>query len=230
MIVILVLFWIIVIGGFVNGFLMISGSAKTGAVVTPPFIFDELPIFMTGVSGYLPFVATPRSESDGSLGIVRSMKLATMNKLDEKLGLLSYMCGYIASSITMPFFALLLYASFGIDTVQLPAPAFPVQGAILSAFASRDISSFLSLMQLVAGIVGGILLAGLGSNIALGFSIGFFFPPHMALCLTLGGLVRYIYGKRTEDDKKNEKAVTIGTGLAVGGSLVIPIMILFALL
>ena len=230
LIIIIVLFWVIVVGGFVNGFLMISGSAKTGAIVTPPFVFDEIPIFITGVSGYLPFVASPHSESDGSVGIVKASKLASLSNIDERLGLISYLCGYFASSITVPFFAILLYVSFGIGTVQLPAPAFPVQGAILSAFASRNIESFLSIFQLFIGILGGILLAIFGSNIALGFSIGLFFPPHMALALTLGGIVRYVYSKKNKDKDVNQQAVTIGTGLAVGGSLVIPIMIIFALI
>jgi hypothetical protein len=230
MLVILILFWIIIVGGFVNGYLMINGSAKTGAVATPPFLFDELPIFLSGVQSYLPYVATPRSESDGTIGIVRSAKLATLNKLDEKLGLVSYLLGYFSSSLTTPFFAILLFVSFGIGTEQFPAPAFPVQGALLAAFAQRNVEAFLSFVQLFLGLLTGIAIAFIGPNVALGVSLGFFFPPHMALCLTVGGLTRLLYTKRVGDEISKKNANTIGTGLAVGGSFVVPIMILVALL
>lgn len=230
MLIIVMLFWIVIIGGFVNGFLMISGSAKSGAVVTPPFIFDELPIFLSGASGYLPYVAMPRSESDGSLGIVRSLKLAGETKLNEKLGLYSYLIGYFASSLTTPFFALLLYFSFGIGTEQFPAPAFPVQGAIISAFASRSIETFLSISQLAFGLIAGILIAFFGSNVSLGLALGLFFPPHMALCLTFGGLTRVLYTRKVGPEKSNKDGPTIATGLAFGSSLVIPILIILALI
>ena len=46
----------------------------------------------------------------------------------------------------------------------------------------------------------------------------------------LSTVVRYTYQKRNKGKKVDDKAVTIGTGLAVGGSFVIPIMILLALL
>ncbi|MFW9930350.1 MAG: hypothetical protein ACFFD1_13220, partial [Candidatus Thorarchaeota archaeon] len=79
-------------------------------------------------------------------------------------------------------------------------------------------------------LVLGIIFVLLGSNVALGLSIGLFFPPHMALCLTLGGFARFIYNKRVGIEQAQKNGPTIGTGLAVGGSLVIPIMIILAII
>jgi len=228
-VILITLFWIIVIGGVVNGFLTTVGSAKTSTAVVPPFVFDSIPIYATGVSTPLPYLAIPASESDGTLGVVISQKLAKINGIKPKIAMTAYMAGYIASTLTTPIFALLLWHSFGIGTERLPAPAFPVQGAIIAAFSSRSISSFLSIEVLLIFIGIGILLAFFGSDLAIGLAIGVFFPPHMALALTLGGVVRIVYDKKAGKEESREKSTTIAPALAVGGSFVIPILIIKAL-
>jgi len=125
---------------------------------------------------------------------------------------------------------LLLWYTFGIGTERLPAPAFPVQGAIIAAFSSRSISSFLSIEVLLIFIGVGIILAFFGSELAIGLAIGIFFPPHMALALTLGGLARIIYDKKAGKEVGKDRSTTIAPALAVGGSFVIPILILRVLL
>lgn len=224
------MFWVIVVGGFVSGYLMVNSSSKTSASIAPPFIFDWIPVYLLGGRGYLPFVALPASESDGTMGIVSSQKLSDLNKVDKKKALLAYLCGYLAATLTTPFFALLLWHSFGVGTAQLPAPAFPVQGALVASFASGAVDTFLSVVELGAGLLAGLVLTFFGTSIAIGLSLGFFFPPHMAMCLLLGALTRIGYNKQLEKKDQKNEGNTIGSGLALGGSLVIPIMILFALL
>ncbi|MHA2098161.1 MAG: OPT/YSL family transporter, partial [Candidatus Kariarchaeaceae archaeon] len=229
-IILITLFWIIVIGGVVNGYISTVGSARTSASVVPPFIFDLLPIYATGASTPLPYLAIPASESDGTVGVVTAQKLAQMNGIPPKIAMTAYMAGYLASTLTTPFFALLLWFSFGIGTEKLPAPAFPVQGAIIAAFSSRSISSFLSIEILLIFIGVGILVAFFGSGLAIGLAVGMFFPPHMALALTFGGLTRILYDKMVGKEISRDRSTTIAPGLAVGASFVIPILIIRTLL
>ncbi|MCG3218044.1 MAG: OPT/YSL family transporter [Candidatus Heimdallarchaeota archaeon] len=229
-VILITIFWIIVIGGVVNGYLATVGAAKTSTSVVPPFVFDSIPIYATGVNTPLPYLAIPASESDGTLGVVTSQKLALLNGIKPKVAMTAYLSGYIASTLTTPLFALLLWYTFGIGTERLPAPAFPVQGAIIAAFSSRSISSFLSIEVLLIFIAIGIILAFFGSELAIGLAIGIFFPPHMALALTLGGLVRIIYDKKAGKEVGKDRSSTIAPALAVGGSFVIPILILRVLL
>ena len=65
---------------------------------------------------------------------------------------------------------------------------------------------------------------------AIGLAIGIFFPPHMALALTLGGLTRLLYDKKAGKEASKDKTSTIAPGLAVGGSFVIPILIIRTLI
>ena len=53
---------------------------------------------------------------------------------------------------------------------------------------------------------------------------------HMALALTSGGLTRIIFDKRAGKEVSKDKTSTIAPGLAVGGSFVIPILIIRALI
>lgn len=228
--ILITLFWIIVIGGVVNGYISTVGTARTSASVVPPFIFDSLPIYATGANTPLPYLSIPASESDGTVGVVSAQKLGLMNGIPPKMVMTAYMAGYIAATLTTPFFALLLWYTFGIGTEQLPAPAFPVQGAIIAAFSSRSISSFLSIEVVLLFIGIGILAAYFGGGLAIGLAVGMFFPPHMALALTFGGLTRILYDRLAGKEVSRDKSTTIAPGLAVGGSFVIPILIIRTLL
>ncbi|MDH5647354.1 MAG: OPT/YSL family transporter, partial [Candidatus Heimdallarchaeota archaeon] len=226
----MLVFWILVIGGLVNAYLMVVGYAKSSSIIVPPFIFDLFPIYLTGASGYLSYLAVPTSESDGSVGIVSSQKLAKLNEIPSKTAFMSYLAGYLTSTITTPLFALLLWFSFGIGTDKLPAPAFPVNGALVSAFASRSVTSVLSLNWLFIGLIFGMVFALFDADIVLGIVLGLFFPPHMALALSLGGITRYLYDRKVGKEIGKDRGSTIATALGVGGSFVIPILIILVLL
>jgi hypothetical protein len=223
------MFWNIILGGMVNGYLYIVGTAKSNSAIAPPFIFDVLPIFLAGGTGFTSYVAMPSTESDGSAGIVSATKLGRMNGIGEKRVLKAYIAGYLATTVTTPIFALLMWSALGIGTAEFPAPAFPVQGAILASFASRDVTSFIDLQVffIVMGLA--VLFTKLGTDVFLGIVIGMLFPPHMAVPMMLGGLTRILIDRRYDEEKAKDLSSTIGPGLAVGASFVIPIMIILAL-
>ncbi|MCY3412716.1 MAG: OPT/YSL family transporter [Candidatus Heimdallarchaeota archaeon] len=226
----LIIFWIIIIGGVANGYLVTQSDARTSSSITPPFVFDSIPVFLSGTTSIVPFLATPKSETRETAGMVRNLKLGKLNGIESRTTLIAYLSGYFAGIITTPLFALLLWYSFGIGTTQLPAPSFPVEGAILAAFANRSIASFLSINELLLFLVIGIILSIIGADIMFGLVIGLLFPPHMAIMLSLGGVVRFILDKKMGKEMAKDKISTIGSGIAVGASFVIPIMIVLALM
>jgi uncharacterized oligopeptide transporter (OPT) family protein len=192
----------------------------------PPFIFTMLLIYFTNTSGIVPYLVTPTAEPDGTRGIVYTQKLASLNNITPKVAFMAYLAGYIASTITTPLFSLVLWNTFGIGTESLPAPSFPVNGAIMAAFASNDIGSFLNLGELLIALILSFGLAYFNVDLAIAVVIGIFFPPHMAIMLTLGGIARIWYTKKHGKSASDDKGVTMATGLAVGGSFVILIQIL----
>jgi hypothetical protein len=228
--ILLVLIWILVIGIIVQGYMGAKSLAKAGTVALPPFIFDAAPIFLTGVQGWTPYLATPRGEVDGTLGVVRSMKLGSINNVKKKHVMLGYMAGYIAATLTTPFFALLLWQALGIGTTQLPAPAFPIQGAFIAPFALRTFEGFISIGEAALGGILGLFFGSISGTIALAAAIGLLFPPHMALMITLGGILRLLverkYGKERTQDEGNFRA----TAFSVGATLSVPILIILTVI
>ncbi|MFW9998213.1 MAG: hypothetical protein ACFFD4_39595 [Candidatus Odinarchaeota archaeon] len=223
----LVMFWILIIGSIVLGIITTDSVSKTSAAMVPPFIFDMIPLFLAGARGFTPYIATPKAEVGETMGIVRNSKFSQKQGLSTKAMITAYLVGYLPAILTTPFFALLLWVSFGIGTSQLPAPGFPVQAMLLAPFAAGSIEAVLNLGELLLGVIVAVV-AGPGMGIGLAF--GMFFPPHMALAIGLGGITRVIMDKRAGKDKVRDKGMTAATALSVGASLVIPIMIIMSLL
>lgn len=221
-----VIFWIVVIGGFANSFLLISGVSRANTGIAVPFLFDNAAVYAAGGAGLLPYLAIPSAETDGSVGIVQTQKLAQLNGVNQKLALRAYIAGYVAGSTTTPIFALLLWYALGIGSARFPAPAFPVQGAIVATFASRHVDTFINLKIFLIFIAVGIVLVKLNVDIAMGAAIGLFLPPHMAIPLALGGIIRAYSQRGKTVEEVNEKMRIVGSALAVGASFVIPIMII----
>jgi hypothetical protein len=227
------MFWIVVIGAFVNGFIALTSVAKSSSSATPPFVFDLLPIFIVRrlfspafAPGYVPFLATPAAEVGEMVSIVATSKLGLLNLLSSGRVVLAYLAGYLPAIITTPFFALFLWMTFGIGTPQLPAPAFPVQGALISAFAVGDLTVVFRVFDLLLGGLAGCLA---GHNLGLGIAIGFLFPPHMGVCLAAGGLFRMFANRRWPEDVK-KGGITRATAVATGATFVIIPMVLLVII
>ncbi len=221
----LVIFWIMGIGSAVTFYLSISSSAKSSASISPPFIFDLLPIYLVGIrNSYTPFIATPVPEIREGRTLVQSYKLAQLTKTSNRYVLKTFFVGYIAAALTTPFFALILWSTIGIGTPEFPAPTFPFEAALVSVFASGDIGAVINLGELVIGGLFGMIS---GANLGLGFVLAFFFPPHMAIPITLGGILRVLANRRYGIEVVKDKGVTVLTGVSVGASAVlIPLVIL----
>ena len=228
----ILLFWVLIIGGFVNGFIALSSVAKSGSSATPPFIFDMFPIFIARnisapftVPGFLPFLAIPQAEIGEARVIVHSLKLGMVNLISESKVILAYLAGYLPAIVTTPLFALFLWVALGIGTPDLPAPAFPVMGALIGAFAVGDLTMVFDFFQMFVGAVVGLFV---GPNLGLGVALGLLFPPHMGICLTAGGIFRLFANRKWPDSVKNG-GTTKAVALATGASFVIIPMVILAL-
>ncbi len=228
--IVLLIFWNVILGTVVKGFVTAASVAKSGSAISPPFVFDVVPIFLAGGRGFTPYISMPNAETDGVSGVISALKISQMNNVKEKNAIHAYIAGYLATSLTTPLFALMMWSAFDIGTAKFPAPAFPIQGAILAGFASGDIESFINIKLFLIFLLVSILVSGLGQDFILGMIIGLLFIPHMAFPMALGGIVRIWMERKYGKEKASEKSVNLGPALATGASFVIPIMIVIALL
>ncbi|MHA2226716.1 MAG: OPT/YSL family transporter [Candidatus Hodarchaeales archaeon] len=222
----IVMFWILVVGSIVIGIITSDSIAKTSAAMSPPFIFDVIPLFLAGARGFVPYIAIPQAEVGETTSIVVNSKFSKQQGLSTKAMVVAYLMGYLPAILTTPFFALLLWRSFGIGTPLLPAPAFPIQAMLIAPFAAGSIDAVLNFIEVLLGIVAAIIA---GPGLGIGLAFGMFFPPHMALTIGMGGLTRILANKRFNKDWVQDKGTTAATAISVGASLTIPLLILLNL-
>ncbi len=56
-----------------------------------------------------------------------------------------------------------------------------------------------------------------------------FFPPHMAFCISLGGVTAILIEKRKGKEWMKDKGQIIATAVSVGATLTVPILIILNL-
>ncbi|WP_455140450.1 OPT/YSL family transporter [Candidatus Hodarchaeum mangrovi] len=226
LIILLLLFWILLLGSFIQGILTVSTVAKSSTAVVPPFIFDNIPIFLTGARGFLPYIATPKAEVGETIGVVSALKFGQKMKLSQKHVLIAYFAGYLVAALSTPFFALFLWSALGIGTAALPAPAFPIYISMIGPFAAGSIELFVNIAEVLIGAISALFFPGIGISLA----IGMFFPPHMALCLSLGGITALLLERHRGKEWMKSRGAIAATALSVGATLTVPILILLNLL
>ena len=224
--VLLLLMWIMVLGSFIQGYITVSTIAKASAAVTIPFIFDNIPLFLVGARGLTPYIATPKAEIGETIGIVSTLKFGQQMKISQKNTILAFIAGYIVAVLATPFFTLFLWKTLGIGNVHFPAPAFPIFLALIGPFAAGSIDVFLNIPEMIFGGILALLFPTIGLSVALGM----FFPPHMAICLCLGGITALIIEKKKSKEWMKDKGQIIATAIYVGATLTVPVLILLNLL
>ncbi|MFX0125301.1 MAG: OPT/YSL family transporter [Candidatus Hodarchaeota archaeon] len=224
--ILLLLVWIMVLGSFIQGYITVSTIAKASAAATIPFIFDNIPLFIIGARGLTPYIATPKAEVGETIGMVSTLKFGQKMKIGQKSTILAFLAGYIAAVLATPFFTLFLWKALGIGNVNFPAPAFPIYLALIGPFAAGAIDVFLNITELIFGGILALFFPTVGLSVA----IGMFFPPHMAICIALGGITALIAEKKKGKEWMKDKGQIIATAISVGATLTVPILILLNLL
>ncbi|UCG03204.1 MAG: OPT/YSL family transporter [Candidatus Heimdallarchaeota archaeon] len=224
--VLLLLMWIMILGSFIQGYITVSTIAKASAAATIPFIFDNIPLFLVGARGLTPYIATPKAEVGETIGMVSTLKFGQQMKISQKNTVLAFLAGYIVAVLATPFFTLFLWKALGIGNVNFPAPAFPIFLALIGPFAAGALDVFLKISEMIFGGILALFFPTIGLSVA----IGMFFPPHMAICLSLGGITAFIAEKRKGKEWMKDKGQIIATAISVGATLTVPILILLNLL
>lgn len=221
---------VLVIGGSIQMVIILRMYGATGTAAGLPLVFYEVPIFLTGYSGYTAYCSMPSVEVDSGIGIVTSSKVARITKTNEKTLLKAFIVGNLSAIAVTPIFGLLLWRTYGIGTAALPTPAFPAMGALISVLATRSLGGIISLPFIGAGLLGGLLASFVPFLDAMGFAIGIFLPPHFALCFLAGGIIRWWTEKKKGKEYLQKKGLNISTGLSTGASFTILLLIIIALL
>ncbi|MFX0084915.1 MAG: hypothetical protein ACFFAU_04510 [Candidatus Hodarchaeota archaeon] len=225
-IVFLLLIWIMFIGALVQGYITTSMIAKASAGSNIPFVFDNLPLFLVGARGLTPYLATPKAEIGETISIVTTLKFGQQMKLKSKHTIFAFLAGYIVAALATPVFALFLWKALGIGNVNFPAPAFPIFLALIGPFAAGAIEIFLNIVELLFGGILALFFPTIGLSVA----IGMFFPPHMAICISLGGVTAIMIEKRKGKEWMKDKGQIVATAISVGASLTVPVLILMNLI
>ena len=224
-IIFLALFWILFVGALVHGFITVSMVAKAGAGISIPFVFDNIPLFLVGARGLTPYVATPKAEVGETISMVSTIKFGQQMKIAPKNTILAFLAGYISAALATPIFALFLWKALGIGNVNFPAPAFPIFLALIGPFAAGAIDVFLNITEVLFGGILALFFPTIGLSVA----IGMFFPPHMAFCISLGGVTAILIEKRKGKEWMKDKGQIIATAVSVGATLTVPILIILNL-
>jgi MFS family permease len=224
--VLLLLMWIMVLGSFIQGYITVSTIAKASAAATIPFIFDNIPLFLVGARGLTPYIATPKAEIGETIGMVSTLKFAQQMKIGQKNTIIAFLAGYIVAVLATPFFTLFLWRTLGIGNVNFPAPAFPIFLALIGLFAAGSIDVFLNIPEMIFGGILALFFPTIGLSVA----IGMFFPPHMAICLSLGGITALVVEKKKGKEWMKDKGQIVATAISVGATLTVPVLILLNLL
>lgn len=222
----MVMVWILFLGSLVQGYITVSTMAKSATAISPPFIFDSIPLFLIGTQGLTPYLATPKGENRETIDFVSTLKFGQQMKLSQRMTLTAYLAGYVSAAITTPVFTLFLWRALGVGTVNFPAPGFPIFLAMIGPFTAGAIDLFLNIGELVVGVLIALLFPKIGISVA----IGMFFPPHMALKLMPGGLIAWYIQKRKGKEYMQDQGRTSGTALSVGATFTVPLLILMNLL
>jgi hypothetical protein len=225
-IVFMLLIWIMFIGALVQGYITTSMIAKASAGSSLPFVFDNIPLFLVGARGLTPYLATPKAEVGETISMVTTLKFGQQMKLKSKYTIFAFLAGYIVAALVTPVFALFLWKALGIGNVNFPAPAFPIFLALIGPFAAGAIEIFLNIAELLFGGILALFFPTIGLSVA----IGMFFPPHMAICISLGGVTAIMIEKRKGKEWMKDKGQIVATAISVGASLTVPVLILMNLI
>ncbi|MFX0182284.1 MAG: OPT/YSL family transporter [Candidatus Hodarchaeota archaeon] len=226
LIIIMLLIWILFLGSLIQGYITVTTIAKSSVATTPPFIFDMIPLFLVGARNITPYVATPKGEVGETINIVSTLKFAQQMKVSQRHTLIAFLAGYFTAMIVTPFFTLFLWQALGIGTVNFPAPGFPIMLAMIGPFAAGAIDVFLNIGEVLFGAISALFFPSVGISLA----IGMFFPPHMALPLTLGGILALLLQRKYGKSWMEDKGRTAATALSVGATFTVPILILLSIL
>lgn len=222
----LLLIWILLLASVIQGYITASTIAKSSTAIGLPFIFDNIPIFLTGARGLLPYIATPKAEIGETIHIITTLKFGQQMRIRQKHTLSAFLAGYLVAALITPFFALFLWNALGIGTVNFPAPGFPITLAMIGPFAAGAIEVFFNIGELILGAGAALFFPGIGISIA----IGLFLPPHMAICLSSGGILAIFLQKHYGKEWMDDKGKIIATALSVGATFTVPLLILINLI
>lgn len=225
-IIILLMIWILFLGSLIQGYITVSTLAKSATAISPPFIFDSIPLFLIGARGLTPYIATPKGEIRETMDIVSTLKFGQQMNLSRRVVLGAYLAGYLSAALTTPIFTLFLWKGLGIGTINFPAPGFPIILAMIGPFAAGAIDLFLNLTEVILGAFVALIFPEIGVSLA----IGMFFPPHMALALMFGGISALFIQKKKGKEWMNDQGRTVGTALSVGATFTVPLLILMNIL
>lgn len=134
--------------------------------------------------------------------------------------------GLVLPSLLIGFVLVLLNKAYTFGSAALPAP----QATLVSVVAKGVISGELPVLLVAIGVVIGIILILLQTNI-LAFAIGLYLPLEISTALMAGGAVRWVIQfLATKKKASEEQGVIAASGLVAGDACLGVVIALFTVL
>lgn len=133
--------------------------------------------------------------------------------------------GVIVSAVAVGFILYLLDAAWGFGSEELGAPQAVLMKMIVQGVMQGDLPWGLVFI----GVCLGIVIEILGIPV-LPFAIGTYLPTHITACIMCGGVVRWFFDRKKDEDKEEQisRGTLFASGLIAGEGIVGILLAVFA--
>ena len=133
--------------------------------------------------------------------------------------------GVIVSAVAVGFILYLLDAAWGFGSEELGAPQAVLMKMIVQGVMQGDLPWGLVFI----GVCLGIVIEILGIPV-LPFAIGTYLPTHITACIMCGGVVRWFFDHKKDEDKEEQisRGTLFASGLIAGEGIVGILLAVFA--
>ncbi|MDD6037183.1 MAG: oligopeptide transporter, OPT family [bacterium] len=134
--------------------------------------------------------------------------------------------GVAVSALAIGLFLYLLAQAWGYDSAQLPAP----QATLMKMVVEGVMGGNLPWNLVFAGVAIAIVVEILGVPV-LPFAVGLYLPIHLSTPMMVGGLIRWFFERRKEENKNGiDRGILYASGLIAGEGIVGIMLAVFAVI
>ncbi|RLF20372.1 MAG: hypothetical protein DRZ82_02285 [Thermoprotei archaeon] len=195
-------------------------------------VLYDLPILMSGYSGYSAYLALPYFKPSTWTGpsVVGLMKYSDILELRFRDIVKGKLIGWLPTFILSALLTLFLWKEFGFGTPDMPALGLIPSLMYIRMLATRSITGggILNLRSFIIGGAVGALLEMLTPVSSMGIALGLLLPPQYAIPIGIGGLVRLYTDRKYGTKYFREEGLLLASGVMAGSMVIDVIMTIIA--
>ncbi|MHA2314640.1 MAG: OPT/YSL family transporter [Candidatus Hermodarchaeia archaeon] len=204
----------------IDTFVMVKFVGEAGlGMGAQRLAFYEIPLAITGLEGYVPFMAYAAINPYTTTDTLGNMKIGMMTETPRRSILIAQLLKIFPGAITSVIFVLAAWYLIGFPSETFPAVGVLQGYAIVSIFATGgmgggfDILSFL----IAGGLVG--VLAVFTPIAPLGVALAMFLPPSYFIPFSIGGFLRLYTNRKYGKEWFSKRGQVIAVGFIAGAAI-----------